>query len=57
MASPATPSRVGDINAGGTPFDELFLKQFAGEVLATFEESNRFLPRTMVRTITSGKSA
>ena len=36
---------------------DLFLKQFAGEVLTSFEERNIFMPLHRVRTITSGKSA
>lgn len=52
----ATPSRIGQINGTG---DEkaLFLKVFSGEVLVAFNETTQFLPRTMSRTITSGKSA
>jgi hypothetical protein len=52
----ANPTRVGQINLAG---DEkaLFLKMFAGEVLAAFAEKNKFLARHMVRTISSGKSA
>jgi hypothetical protein len=36
---------------------ELFYKKFAGEVMTTFSENNIMLPKTMVRTISSGKSA
>ena len=52
----ATVSRIGQANQAG---DEkaLFLKVFSGEVLAAFEETNVFLGKTTVRTITSGKSA
>lgn len=55
---PADPSRLG-LNAAnaGAGNNELFLKQFAGEVLTTFEESNVMMPLHMVRTISSGKSA
>lgn len=35
----------------------LFLKQFAGEVLTSFEEKNVFMPLHRVRTISNGKSA
>tara|TARA_R110002167_G_scaffold10151_8_gene46730 strand:- start:2967 stop:4037 length:1071 start_codon:yes stop_codon:yes gene_type:complete len=35
----------------------LFLKQFAGEVLTSFEERNVFMPLHRVRTISNGKSA
>jgi hypothetical protein len=54
----ADPSRLG-LNAANTGLgnNELFLKQFAGEVLTTFEESNVMMPLHMVRTISSGKSA
>ena len=54
--SNATPSRLGIINGSGAD-DALFLKVFGGEVLTTFAETNVFLPLTMVRTISSGKSA
>jgi hypothetical protein len=57
MASAATPSRIGDINAGGGDVTELFLKVFSGEVLAAFARRNVMLQRSIVRTITSGKSA
>ena len=54
----ADPSRLG-LNAANTGLgtNELFLKQFAGEVLTTFEESNVMMPLHMVRSISSGKSA
>lgn len=52
----ANVSRIGAINQG-TDTDALFLKVFAGEVLASFERANIMLPLTQVRTITSGKSA
>lgn len=54
--SNATPSRLGMVNGSGAD-DALFLKVFGGEVLTTFADTNVFLPLTMVRTITSGKSA
>lgn len=50
------PSRAGQADAIGDPV-ALFLKVFAGEVLVAFEQNNRFLSRTMVRSIASGKSA
>ena len=53
----ANVSRLGDINQGGTPFDELFLKIFSGEVLAAFNIVNMTAGRHIVRTISSGKSA
>jgi hypothetical protein len=52
----ATPSRLGmALNAGDAK--ALFLKVFAGEVLAAFAEVNVMLGRHMVRVIQSGKSA
>jgi len=36
---------------------ELFYKKFAGEVMTTFQNNNIVLGKTMVRTISSGKSA
>lgn len=52
----ATPSRLGQINGSGAT-DALFLKMFAGEVLTAYDETNVMLARTMVRTISAGKSA
>lgn len=52
----ASPSRLGAINQGSDA-KALFLKVFAGEVLASFERHNIMLPLTTVRTITHGKSA
>lgn len=50
------PSRLGQKDGAGDS-DALFLKVFAGEVLTAFRESNVFMPRHMVRSIKSGKSA
>jgi len=50
------PNRFGQVNQAGDP-DALFLKVFAGEVLTAFSETNVAASRSMVRTITSGKSA
>jgi hypothetical protein len=56
LAAPnATVSTLGQINGAGA--DALFLKVFGGEVLAAFYAQNKFLGRSMVRTITSGSSA
>lgn len=56
MPIQTNPSRLGQVNlAGGT--DELFLKVFSGEIIASFEEANLMLPLTKVRTISSGKVA
>lgn len=52
----ANPTQPGQINGAGV-VDAIFLKVFSGEVLAAFNEKNLFLARTMVRSITSGKSA
>ncbi len=52
----AIPSRLGQKDSAGDA-KALFLKVFAGEVLAAFAETNVFLSRTRVRSIESGKSA
>lgn len=54
--SPATPNRIGQINAANAD-DALFLKVFSGETITAFEEANVMLSRTMKRSISSGKSA
>lgn len=54
--SNATVSRLGQTNGAGD-VDALFLKMFAGEVLGAFAETNVALSRTMVRSISNGKSA
>lgn len=52
----ATVSRVGQaLGSGGT--DALFLKVFAGEVLATFAKENIMMDKHVVRTIQYGFSA
>ena len=51
-----TPSRLGQVNAAGDAL-ALFLKVFSGEILKAFKEVNVALERSLVRTITSGKSA
>lgn len=56
----STPSRLGQIeSAGGTLTADtaLFLKVFSGEILEAFKEVNVAMERSMVRTISSGKSA
>ena len=50
-------SRLGENTNTATDSNELFLKVFAGEVLSTFQEANKFMPLIMSRTISSGKSA
>lgn len=52
----ATPSRLGQVNLAGDA-DALFLKVFSGEVLTSFHRENVFLDRSMVRTISNGRSA
>lgn len=52
----ATVARIGQINQSGD-VDALFLKVFAGEVLAMFERKNIMLDKSLIRTISSGKSA
>ena len=52
----ATASRLGQVN-GADDANALFLKVFAGEVLAAFQRANKMLPITTVRTISSGKQA
>jgi len=57
MALPdQSPSRLGQVNASGDA-RALFLKLYAGEVLAAFEERNVFMPLHRTRTISNGKSA
>lgn len=51
-----TASRLGQINAAGDD-NALFLKKYAGEVMAAFEEMNVIAPLHRVRTIDNGKSA
>ena len=55
--SNATVSRLGLVNNSGTGYNDLFLKVFRGEVLASFGRENQMLNMTTVRTIASGKSA
>lgn len=52
----ANVSRIGQINQSQA-VDALFLKVFAGEVLTSFEGRNLMLGKTMVRSISHGKSA
>ena len=52
----ATVSTLGQVNTSGDS-NALFLKVFAGEVLASFQRQNKMLPITTVRSISSGKSA
>ena len=50
------PSIIGQA-AGSGDANALFLKLFSGEVITAFERANTALDRTMVRTISQGKSA
>ena len=52
----ANVSRLGQNNLSGDERD-LFLEIFTGEVMTAFEENNKMLNKTRVRTITEGKSA
>jgi len=54
--SNASPSSLGQVNNAGTA-DALFLKQFSGEVLTSFEQATVTADKQMVRTIANGKSA
>ena len=54
--SAANVSRIGQVNSAGD-VKAIFLKVFAGEVLVAFSETTQFMPRSMVRSISSGKSA
>ena len=54
--SNSNPSRLGRANNTGAA-DELFLKVFSGEVMASFNASTVMSDKTRVRNITSGKSA
>jgi len=49
-------SRLGRAGSSGN-VNDLFLKQFAGEVLTSFEEKNIAMPLHRVRTIKNGRSA
>lgn len=56
----ANPSRLGqaDLTGGSYANDNaLFLKVFSGEVLTAFAQQTVMMPRHMVRSISSGKSA
>ena len=50
-------SRLGRAGVGSTNVNALFLRQFAGEVLTSFEEKNIAMPLHRVRTIKNGRSA
>lgn len=54
--SNATVSRLGQIEAAGSA-TALFLKVYAGEVLAAFETAQVAVNRHLIRTIPNGKSA
>ena len=56
MAYNADLGAPGSVNSAGSR-TALFLKVFAGEVLATFEEANVMKALHTIRTISSGKSA
>jgi hypothetical protein len=52
-----SPSRAGQLNGSAADSDAVFLKQFSGEVVTAFDETNVFAERSLVRNITHGKSA
>ena len=52
----AVTTRLGQANATGDT-NALFLKVFAGEVMAAFQRQNKMLGVTTVRTISHGKQA
>lgn len=54
--SNAVPSRIGQINGSGD-VDAIFLKVYAGEVIATFDQANVMMDKHKVRVIRNGKSA
>lgn len=49
-------SRIGQIDGAGDA-TALFLKVFPGEVMGSFNETNKMEPLHVTRTIASGKSA
>ena len=55
--SDASPIRIGDVNQGGSDPLALFLKKFAGEVLAKFEQKTITKGKHLVHTLQNGKSA
>ena len=55
--SVARPGSNNNASPDATAALELFYKKFAGEVMTTFRDNNIMLGKTMVRTISSGKSA
>jgi len=52
-----TPNRIGDINQAGSPFTDLFLKVFAGEILVSYDKSTVTEGNHVTRKIESGKEA
>lgn len=57
MANPHVVTGFLDINSGGSPFDDLALKVYAGMVLGSFNKATTTQGRRIERTIASGKSA
>lgn len=49
-------SRLGQVLAANDA-NATFLRVWAGEILSTFQEANKFMPLTLSRTIQTGKSA
>lgn len=50
-------TQLGQLSGGVDDSQEGFLRLWAGETLATFEENNKFLPLIQKRVISNGKSA
>lgn len=50
-------TQLGQLSGGADDSQEGFLRLWAGETLATFQENNKFLPLIQQRTISNGKSA
>ena len=52
----STPTRIGQVNGAGD-VDALFLKMYAGMVLAAYARKNQFESRAYVKSVSAGKSA
>ena len=57
MANPHVVSGIIDINGGGSPFDDLALKVYSGQIIGAFNKATTTMGRHIARTISSGKSA
>ena len=54
--SNATPSRLGLVNNTGTGVNDLFLKLYSGEVLASFQRENLMLTSEQSQTANQVRS-